>query len=123
MTQLELEKDRFLKELKELQHEFGGIKLFKEYSKDKVKDNATVAMSLMDRCYKSLEKVKSFNEREGLFRIAISEYADLDKLLVDFTPYHKMWEIAMEVDMEFDQWTTGPLLRIQYPLVEKKVKY
>jgi len=80
-SQLELEKDKFLKELKELQGEFAFIRLFKEYSKDKVKDNASVAMSLMDRIYKSLEKVKSFNEREALFRIALSEYQDLDKLL------------------------------------------
>jgi len=32
-----------------------------------------------------------------------------------------MWEIAMEVDMDFEQWTTGPLLKIQYSIVEKKV--
>lgn len=27
----------------------------------------------------------------------------------------------MEVDMDFEQWTTGPLLKIQYSIVEKKV--
>ena len=45
---------------------FGTVQRFDNYAK--VKDHAVEVLSLSERFDKSQEKVKSFNEREALFK-------------------------------------------------------
>ena len=86
-----------------------------------VKDNASDVMGLRDRLDKAQEKVKSFNDRENLFKQPLSDYEDLTKILQTFEPYHKLWDIAMEFDLDKQDWYNGPFLRLQFPPIEKKV--
>ena len=52
-----------------------------------VKKNANDAGQLTERIEKALEKVKSFNTRETLFKQQLSEYEELAKLIKNFEPY------------------------------------
>lgn len=65
-----------------------------------------------DRLEKAQEKVKSFNEREALFKQPLSDYEDLLVLLKDFEPYHKLWDIAMELDIDKGDWNNGSFLKL-----------
>jgi len=38
-----------------------------------------------------MEKLKSFNTREGLFELPQSDRSDLQKIMNDFDPYKKLW--------------------------------
>lgn len=66
----------------------------------RVKESANEVGSLNDRLDKAQEKVKSFNEREVLFKQPVTDYEDLIGLLRDFEPYKKLWELAMEFDLD-----------------------
>lgn len=65
-----------------------------------VKDLSTEVMQLHERFEKAQEKIKSFNERENLFKLPITEYDELIKLQKSFQPYHKLWDLAMEFDLD-----------------------
>jgi dynein heavy chain len=56
--------------------------------------------------------VKSFNDRENLFKQPLSDYDDLAKVLTTFEPYHKLWDLAMEFDLDKQDWYNGPFLRL-----------
>ena len=86
-----------------------------------VKEFATEVMHLNDRFEKSLEKIKSFNEREVVFKQSLSEYDDLNQLLKDFEPYHKLWELAMEFEIDKQDYYLGAFLKLNYQNIEKKV--
>lgn len=107
MDNLETEKDKFQSELRDLAEAFLTVRKFNDYSKEKVKDYATEVYSLNDRLTNASEKVKSFNEREGLFKQPISDYEDLNILIKDFSAYHRLWTIAMDFDIDRGDWSSG----------------
>jgi dynein heavy chain len=79
-------------------------------------------MQLMDKIERANEKVTNFNERELIFKQPLSEYSDLAKLLQEFLPYHQLWELAMDFDLEYQEWMNGPFMKsLSYPVIEKKV--
>lgn len=119
-NKLEKEKEVFVKELKELAIELHTVKGFSDYKA--VKDSATGALALMEKYEKAAEKVKNFNERELIFKQPLTEYFDLDKMISDFHPYHQLWGLAMEFDLEYHEWMNGPFMKsLYYPVIEKKV--
>ncbi len=58
------------------------IKEFSEY--DKVNDHAQASGRLTEKLEKAQEKVKSFNDREQLFKQPISEHETLIELMAEF---------------------------------------
>lgn len=98
---------------------FNTVQKFDNYKM--VKDHATDVLQLNDKLDKAQEKVKSFNEREALFKQPITDYEDLIGLLRDFEPYHKLWDIAMELDLDKTDWNNGSFLKLTYSIIEKKV--
>jgi dynein heavy chain len=52
----------------------------------------------------------------------LSEYHDLNELQKDFEPFNKMWDLAIEFDMEKQEWLNGPFLKISYSVTEKKIE-
>lgn len=44
--------------------------------------------------------MRSFNQRESLFKQPVSEYEDLTKLSIEFDPYYKIWDMAMEFEID-----------------------
>lgn len=119
--QLEMEKERFQKELKLIQNKFREIKRFNLY--ESVKEYAMETQNLKEQIEKSLEQVKSFNEREVLFKQSVSEYNDLNELGTDFEPYNKLWELAIDFDLDKQDWLTSPFLKLNFTLLDKKVSH
>lgn len=42
-------------------------------------------------------------------------------LLRDFEPYRKLWDIAMDFDVDKGDWNGGAFLKLQFTVIEKKV--
>jgi len=116
---LDQEKERFAKELVFLNNQFMQIRKFSNYIN--VKEYAIETNHLKDQIEKAFDQVRSFNEREVLFKQPQSEYHDLNELQKDFEPFNKMWESAIEFDMDKQEWYNGPFLKLNYPLMEKKI--
>jgi hypothetical protein len=41
-----------------------------------------------------------------LFKQPISEYHDLNELNSDFEPFNKLWELAIDFDLDKQEWLT-----------------
>ena len=67
-----MEKEKFILELVNLENQFSQVKKFDNYRQ--VKDYSTEAMQLRERLELANEKTKSFNEREALFKLPLTEY-------------------------------------------------
>ena len=78
-------------------------------------------MQLNDRFEKGLDKVKSFNDRELLFKQPISEYDELNNLIREFDPFRKLWEIAMDFELDKQEYYTGTFLKLNYTVIEKRI--
>ena len=74
---------------------------------------------MKERIEWALSQVKSFNERESLFNLNLSEYVDLDTINEDFEPFFKMWEIAADFDLQRGEWMTGNFLNLNANAIEK----
>jgi hypothetical protein len=66
MDVLDLEKEKFTKELTNLDKHFQLIKKFNVY--ENVKENATETASLKEQIDKAYDQLRSFNERETIFK-------------------------------------------------------
>ena len=51
----------------------------------------------------------------------MSEYDELNKIIQTFEPYHKLWDIGMEFELDKQEWYQGPFLKLTYPPVERKI--
>jgi dynein heavy chain len=87
------EKVQFAAELATLESDFTEIKKFDSYAS--VSKYGSFVVSLNEKIEKAKEKIKSFNERESLFKEDVSEYESLETLQTRFEPYSKMWMIAI----------------------------
>lgn len=116
-----MEKERFQKELTGLGLKFREIKKFNVY--ENVKDYAIETQSLRDQIEKAFVQIKSFNEREVLFKQQVSEYQDLLDLNGDFEPFFKMWELAIDFDLDKQEWLNGAFIRLNYESIGKKLTH
>lgn len=87
-----------------------------------VKEYAIETNHFKDQIDKAVDQVKSFNEREALFKQAQSEYHDLNELQKDFEPFNKLWDISIEFDMDKQEWFNGPFLKLSYDKTAKKIE-
>ena len=95
---MESEKERFGKEIQDISKQLKEVKKFDSYKF--VKEQATETMKLSERFEKGFETIASFNERENLFKMPISEYEDLTVMHKSFLPFKRLWEVAMDYDLD-----------------------
>ncbi len=56
----------------------------------------------MDKIIKHKETIKSFTEREVLFKLPASDYTDFDQICNDYQPYYKLWEVKLIINLDLD---------------------
>lgn len=120
MESLESEKDKFLKELRDLTEEFLIVQKFDDFGK--VNECAKEVFTLKDRLQKATDKVTSFNERELLFKQPQSDYEELNILKKDFSSYDKLWNSAVEFEADKSDWNTGSFLKLNFTEIDLKVR-
>jgi hypothetical protein len=60
----------------------------------------------------ALEEVKSFNEREHLFKLTITSYDEFNSIIKEFKPYNMLWSLASDFDMEKHSIMNGPFTKL-----------
>jgi hypothetical protein len=118
MTRLENDKKEFDMQLATLKTDFEYLKGLSDY---KIFDHAIFAVEIGNKLESAAQKVQGFNQRETLFNLPLAVYEDLDTLSSQFGPYKKMWDTKYQFQQDKDQWQTGPLVRVKFPDVMKKV--
>jgi dynein heavy chain len=66
---------------------------------------------LSEKIEKCVDKVKKFNESETTFKLPLSPHENLQTVQKQFAPYYKLWEIAMEFELEREAWCTGSFVK------------
>ncbi|CAD8087288.1 unnamed protein product [Paramecium sonneborni] len=116
---LDQEKEQFIRELLILEKQVDEIKFYEDYSQ--VKIYAQNVMGLKEKINNYQDKVRSFNDRENLFKQPLSDYDDLIKIKQDFDPFYKIWDLAIEFDIDKQEWYQGLFIKLQYSQIERKV--
>ena len=119
MERLEQEKEKFLKELAIFEEEFITISKFNVYKN--VARNTQEVHVLKEKLGNAQEQVRSFNERENLFKLPISEYESLTDLIQRFDPYNKMWDLCFEFDSNVNEWYSEPFNKLSYSVIDKRM--
>ena len=119
MSKLETDKKDFENELAKLKSDFDNLKTLNDYKK--IFDYANITQDISTRFDQSRSKVDGFNQRETLFNLPPSVYDELDTLITQFEPYKKMWDTGFQFQNDKEQWVSGPLIRVRYTDVSKKV--
>ena len=105
---LEDEKEQWISETNKLTQHFEEIQRYFNYddyarSYDNVK-------RLEENLKLAMEKMNSFNIRENLFELNLSDKSELQKMIDEFEPYNKLWSNVNEFKYQ-----------LQYNMNEKKI--
>ena len=119
IDQLDIEKERFAFDLQKQIDSFEKIKLLRLYSD--VQENTMLTNSLKEIIDNLQSTLKSFNEREVIFKQPISEYVTLNDLEAKFEPFYKIWDYCSEFDIDKQDWTLGPFLKLDFHAIDKKI--
>jgi len=83
--------------------QFEDIKHLQMYSD--VQENTILTTQLKENIEQLCTTLKSFNEREVIFKQPISEYIVLNELQAQFEPFSKIWDYCSEFDIDKQDWT------------------
>lgn len=66
--------------------------------------------------------VSSFNKREELFNIPVTDYSELDLIRQDFEPYAALWNMAFVFQSSHSAWLTGNFVDLDGAKMEVSVQ-
>jgi WD40 repeat protein len=67
-------------------------------------------------------RTKSFNEREQLLGLEVTDYFELDGMIDDFDPYYKLWWTVINFQKSCIEWLTKPIKLINADQVETTIE-
>jgi dynein heavy chain len=103
----------------EITEMFNVVRAFDDYSR--TKECTAEVSQLNDVLEASLAKVRSFNEREMIFKLPLSSYDELENLHREFQPYLALWNLAGEFDLEKHLIMNGPFQKLNSTTITKKI--
>ena len=89
---LEKEKEEWYKEIQSLHSDFEKVQQFSDLND--ASDNFNFVKNLEENLKNSMEKLKSFNQRETLFELQLSDKSELQGMIDEFDPFNKLWTNA-----------------------------
>ena len=66
--------------------------------------------------------MSSFNKREELFNIPVTDYSELDLIRQDFEPYAALWNMAFVFQSSHSAWLTGNFVDLDGAKMEVSVQ-
>ncbi|CEM09924.1 unnamed protein product [Vitrella brassicaformis CCMP3155] len=120
MERLEEEKEAFEKDLAQYSKDLDFVRYemgdFSQALKYAVKING-----LKEALDRAKERVVSFQEREKLFGVEVSDFSNLDEMVELFLPYNKLWTMAIDFKYSEDDWLNGALMKLDATEIETSV--
>ena len=99
---LEKEKDIWFRETIILQQSFDLIQQFSDYSNSEY--NCGEVKNLDEKLQQAMDKMISFNNRETLFELPLSDKSELQKMIDEFEPYNTLWKNADDFQKNYLLW-------------------
>ena len=120
LHKLEEEKKELENDISNYKIEFDQLKQFSDYSK--VGEFAKISENLGNNFDNAKLRLKDFNRREEIFGIATSVYENLDKLIEEFGPYRKLWDIGFHFDSHKETWQVSPLVKLNHKKIVQEIE-
>ena len=120
MAKLDDEKTDFVRDMTKYEDDLNWIKKLDDYQN--AMKYATKITGLRENLERAKERLQSFQERERLFGIDVSEYADLGYMVDTFQPYASLWTAAFDWKDQEEQWLSGPLNKQNSDDIQSQVR-
>ena len=111
---LEREKDKWYKEIGQLHREFEKVQQFAEYEETRL--NCEAVNKLDQDLKTAMDQMVSFNQRETLFELQLSDKTELQNMMDDFEPFSKLWNNSM-IQYNLNEWMLGKIFSLNASLV------
>ncbi|CAD8045721.1 unnamed protein product [Paramecium sonneborni] len=118
---LEHDKEEFTEKLFSMKEQFTKIKGFNQFGI--VKQQANEMKILADWIFQGQEQINSFNQRETMFQIPLSQYREFNQLMTDFKPFQYLWELANEYEFQKESWLYGSFKNLNHQQILQKLTY
>ena len=99
---LEKEKDKWYKEISQLHRDFEKIQQFAEYEEND--NNYDLVQKLESDLNNAMEQMNSFNQRETLFELQLSDKTELQNMIDDFAPFNNLWTNVNSFKYGLQSW-------------------
>ena len=119
LTKLENEKSMFLIQIQDVAIKVELLKEFDDFTK--FEEYLPQIHFLYEQFVSILNQVKSFNEREALFKLRHSNFEEVEELYHEFMPYFKLWDLAEEFENEKRDWLTTPIIKLNYTQIQQHI--
>jgi dynein heavy chain, axonemal len=118
---LEKEKDIWYRDTIHLQESFEIIQQYSDYFN--YSTNYNEVKKLEAELKQAMDKMISFNNRETLFELVLSDKSDLQKMIDEFEPYNKLWTNVSGFEYEYDYCMNDkPMMELNANLVASSVE-
>jgi dynein heavy chain len=104
LARLDTEKSEFLIHIQEVAIKVELLKEFDDFSQ--FESYLPQIHELFEKFSSILKQVKSFNDREALFKLKYSNFEEVEELYNEFMPYFKIWDLAEQFETERLEWMT-----------------
>ncbi len=71
---------------------------------------ASMVDSLLDSLERAQAQTTTFNTKETLFELPLTEYEDLDSIIKNFKPFASLWRTVSLFMANYDVWMNGPFI-------------
>ncbi|XXQ31525.1 Dynein heavy chain AAA lid domain containing protein [Plasmodiophora brassicae] len=106
------EQEKFVSSLALYKAEVKGLYQYGPCPPDKMEERASQVDVLQDKLDKADKLVVSFNDRERLFELEPTEYAELEEIKAEFEPVLKLWSISSLFHTSHTIWMTGSFIEL-----------
>eukprot|EP00820_Chromera_velia_P013184 Cvel_23772.t1-p1 / transcript=Cvel_23772.t1 / gene=Cvel_23772 / organism=Chromera_velia_CCMP2878 / gene_product=Dynein heavy chain 7, axonemal, putative / transcript_product=Dynein heavy chain 7, axonemal, putative / location=Cvel_scaffold2493:30-23749(-) / protein_length=3778 / sequence_SO=supercontig / SO=protein_coding / is_pseudo=false len=120
MDKLQAEKEAFKQEIAGIQEFIDSIK--KNASWDEAKRLHGPLLKYQSDIEKAKEKVLSFQQRERLFNVDVTDFSHLDEMVEEYKPYNKLWMTAAEFGVNAEDWLNMNLQKLPATEVEESIE-
>ncbi|CAG9332270.1 unnamed protein product [Blepharisma stoltei] len=100
---LEKEKDKWFREISQLHTDFELVQQFADYSNSS--SHYEDVKKLEDHLKQAMDQFNSFNQRETLFELQLSDKTELQNMIDDFEPFNKLWTNVNDFKYGHNSWT------------------
>ena len=120
--ELQLEQDKFMLELRKYADDVEAFANYGPCNDQEMDKRARFVDQLSEKLESAKSKAKAFNRKEQLFKLPLTEYADLEMTIISFEPYSKLWRTTSLFVANHNVWTSGPFNELDSKKIESDIR-
>eukprot|EP01084_Bolivina_argentea_P201103 343804_1 len=120
--ELQHEQDKFMLQLRDYGEAVEEFSNYGPCNDIEMEKRARLIDSMSEKLESAKNKAKSFNIKETLFKLSLTEYADLEMTIISFQPYCKLWRTVSLFVANYNIWTSGPFNELNVSKIETDIR-